>query len=342
MARRAGAPGPCSGCRQRSEVPAVTITARAARLVAHGEALRVEQVELADPGEGEALVELAYAGVNPVDRYQVLGRVAAELPLPRTPGSEASGIVRTGTAERPVLANRGALAGAGDGLFATHAVVRADRLVEVPEGVGLDLAAAMGVAGTTAWRCVTELAEVAADDRVLVLGASGGVGSIVVSACHRIGAEIVGHCGAAAKVPFVAARGADRVMTGDAAALRDGLAGFRPTAVFDPLGGPFTGVAVEAMAERGRLVLFGTSAEPTGVLPLQLLYRKGLRVLGYGGLIEPPEALARGMRDSLAALRDGRLEVVVDDVLGLDEVNEALDRLARREVEGKLLLDLRH
>ncbi len=314
--------------------------ARAARLVELGRPVAVEEIDLAEPADGELLVELAYAGVNPVDRYQVLGRVGADLALPRTLGSEAAGTVTAGVgAGRRVFVNRAAIARPGDGLWASHAIVRADKVIDVPDGVASDVAAATGVAGTTAWRCVTEWAGVSPEDRVLVLGASGGVGSAIVSICSRLGAHVVGQVSSVAKEEFVAERGANRVVTADAAALVPALEGLRPTVVFDPLGGGFTGAAIEALAPKGRLVLFGTSADAIGEVPLQALYRKGLSVLGYGGLGEPEEAIVRGVRESLQALADGRMEVVIGATLPLGSVNEALGRLADRKVLGKLVMD---
>jgi NADPH2:quinone reductase len=94
------------------------------------------------------------------------------------------------------------------------------------------------------------------------------------------------------------------------------------------------------MAPRGRLVLFGTSADATGQVPLQALYRKSLRVLGYGGLMETEQAIAAGIRAALAAVADGRLEVCIDSVLPLEDVNDAFARLVKRYVRGKLVLDL--
>ncbi|HET9091932.1 MAG TPA: zinc-binding alcohol dehydrogenase family protein [Acidimicrobiales bacterium] len=314
---------------------------RAARLAAHGEPLVIDEVELPEPDKGQLVVEMAYAGVNPVDRYQVLGRVAADAALPRTVGSEGSGTVASPSGgARRVFVNRDALVREGDGLWASHALVRADKLVDVPDGVGLEMAAAMGVAGVTAWRCVTELAKVTPSDRVLVLGASGGVGSIAVSIAHHLGAEVVAQTGSARKADFVGGRGADRVVVAEANTLLDQLAGFVPTVVLDPLGDGYTGAAVEALAPRGRLVLFGTSADGSGTLPLQALYRKAVTILGYGGLIEPEERIRQGVHDCLEALAAGRLEIVIDDVVALGAVNEALERLATRGVEGKLVLDL--
>lgn len=307
----------------------MTIDARAARLHEHGAPLVVEDVRLAEPQAGEVVVDMAFAGVNPVDRYMALGRVAPDAERPRTLGSEGAGTV----GGRPVVV-RGRV-------WATKVVAPQSSLIQVPEGVDLATAAAMGVAGVTAWRCVTEIAEVRDDDRALVLGASGGVGSMIVSVVRSLGATVWGQCATDAKRDFVKACGAEEVVVGDAAAISEAIAKFRPSVVFDPLGGAFTGAAVGAMEPRGRLVLFGTSADSSGVVPLQQFYRKSLRMLGYGGLMETEEAIAAGIRAALAAVVTGRLEVVIDSVLPLDRVNDALARLLDRSVSGKLVLDLR-
>ncbi|MGH9110408.1 MAG: quinone oxidoreductase family protein [Acidimicrobiales bacterium] len=309
----------------------------AARLTAHGEPLVVEEAELVGPTGGEVVVDLAYAGVNPVDRYIALGRVAPDGPLPRTIGSEGVGTV----GGRWVVVQGHGLASRRDGLWAGAASVPAEAMVDIPDGVDPVAASAIGVAGATAWRTVTELARVTAEDRVLVLGASGGVGSMILSLARSLGAVVWGHTGREAKAPWIQARGAEHAVVADAGQLGPAVAELRPTVVFDPLGGGFTGAAIEALEPHGRLVIFGTSADPQGMVPLQALYRKGLSVLGYGGLIEPAEALARGITGALRALADGQLEVSVADVLPLQRVNEALDRLAGREVRGKLVLDLR-
>ncbi|MGH9208787.1 MAG: zinc-binding dehydrogenase, partial [Acidimicrobiales bacterium] len=122
----------------------------------------------------------------------------------------------------------------------------------------------MGVAGVTAWRVVTELAQVNDSDRVLVLGASGGVGSIIVSVARRLGATVWGQTGDAAKQTWVRERGAENVVVIGAGGLREAVRELKPTVVFDPLGNGFTGAATDALEESGRLVIFGTSGEATG------------------------------------------------------------------------------
>lgn len=307
----------------------------AARLVEHGKPLEVEDVELPGPGAGETIVEMAYAGVNPVDRYMALGRVAPDGPLPRTLGGEGAGTVDG----RRVMVRGHGLGAVRDGVWARAAVVPEAALVDVPDGVELTDAAAMGVAGVTAWRSVTELARVSADDTVVVLGATGGVGHMIVSLAHALGATVIGQTGHADNRDWLAGRGADHVVVGEAEGLAGQLSAFRPSVVFDPLGDGFTGQAIEALQPHGRLILFGTSAGPEGEVPLQALYRKGLTVRGYAGLLEPDEAMTAGARAALEALARGQFSVTIDSILPLQEVNEAFERIEQRSVRGKLLLD---
>src|SRR3954470_21686280 len=139
---------------------------KAARLHHHGDPLVVDEVSLPAPAAGEVRVELAFAGANPVDTYVAAGRVAAEGPLPRTVGSEASGHLDG----RPVLVTGAGLGSTRDGVWASAANVPAAAIVPLPEGDGLREAAAMGVAGLTSWHTL-QLAGAHSGDRVLVLGA---------------------------------------------------------------------------------------------------------------------------------------------------------------------------
>jgi NADPH:quinone reductase len=309
---------------------------RAARLVEHGRPLEVRRVPLAERGAGDVVVEMAFSGVNPVDRYGALGRVALDAPVPRTLGVEGVGRLEG----RWVVMYGHGLGTARDGLWADAAVVPRSACVDVPDGVEPAVAAALGVAGSTAHRTVLDLGKVTSDDRVLVLGASGGVGSMIVSLSHSIGAQVWGQTGSEHKAHAIEEGGADRSVVADAGALAGAVADLRPTVVFDGLGDGFTGAAIEALEPNGRLVLFGASAEAEGRVPLLLLYRKNLKVLGYGGLIQPEDAIRRSVTGALEAVRDGRMVVKIDSILPLEDVNEAFRRIAQREVSGKLVLAL--
>jgi NADPH2:quinone reductase len=241
---------------------------------------------------------------------------------------------------RPVLLHGAGLAAQRDGVWAERVVVPRSAVTDIPDGVDLAEAAGMGVAGVTAWRTATEFARVTADDRVLVLGASGGVGSILVSLCHSIGARVWGQTGNPDKADFVTSLGAEEAITAGPADLAAGLEPLSPTVVFDALGDSFTPAALEALAPCGRLVSFGVSAGPMAEINMQVLYRKGLTVYGYGGLIEPEERIAAGRTAALAALAEGRMRVVIADRLPLGRVNDAFAALVNRAVTGKIILDL--
>lgn len=311
-------------------------TVRAARLTAHGQPLEIQEVQLPEPGEDEVRVRLLYGGVNPVDRYTAEGWVNPVAPLPRTLGGEASGEVDG----RPVLVTGERLGAVRDGLWAQAAVVPTAAIVDLPEGVEPRDAAAMGVAGLTALKCVRELARVTAEDRVIVLGASGGVGAMIVSLASAAGATVWGHTGSAHKAAAISETGAEHVIIGDADKVARELDDLRPTVAFDPLGDGFVEPVVEAMTERGRIVSFGVSAGAEVTFNIQQLYRKMLSLLGYGGMQLTREERRPGLEAALEALRAGELKVRVDSVLPLEDVNEAFRRLVERDVQGKLLLDL--
>lgn len=311
-------------------------TVRAARLVEHGQPLRIEDVELPAPDDGEVRVDLRYGGVNPVDRYVAEGRVAPDGPRPRTLGGEASGELDG----RPVLVAGEALGSARDGVWAQAAVVPRSAVVPVPDGVELPHAAAMGIAGLTALNCVRRLAQVTAEDRVVVLGASGGVGSMIVSLARAAGATVWGQTGSESKAATITEDGAHRVLVGGPEEIAADLADFEPTVAFDPLGDGFVAPLVESMQARGRIVSFGVSAGAEATFNIQMLYRKTLSLLGYGGMNLARDERRPGLEAALEAVRAGDLKVRIDTVLPLEEINEAFRRLIDRRVQGNLLLDL--
>jgi NADPH2:quinone reductase len=309
---------------------------RAARLIEHGRPLVVEEVSLPEPGADELRVDLAFGGVNPIDRYIAEGRVAPDAPLPRTLGGEAGGYVDG----RPVLVAGEGLGTARDGVWAQAAVVPSAAVLDLPAEVEPREGAAMGIAGLTAFNCVRTLAEVSDDDRVFVLGASGGVGSMIVSLARATGATVWGQTGTEDKASGIAEMGAERVLVGDAEQIAAELADFQPTVGFDPLGDGFTAPLVAAVAPRARIVSLGTSAGAEVTFNMQQLYRKMLSLLGYGGMQLTREERRRGLQAALKAVAAGDLKIRVHEILPLDQVNEAFERLSQRRHHGKLLLDL--
>src|SRR5579862_2982695 len=144
---------------------------RAMRLHALNGPLQLDDVDQPAPGSGETLVHVRYISVNPIDIWATQGKAGPAPSLPFVPGVEGVGEADG----RLVLVNGSGLGTVRDGVFQEYVTAPASATIPLPDGVDLQQAAAMGVAGTTAWRVVHDFAHVTKEDRVLVLGASGGV-----------------------------------------------------------------------------------------------------------------------------------------------------------------------
>jgi len=303
-----------------------------------GEPLVVEEAPEPSLGPGEVLVEVAYAGVNPLDLWVSRGTVAGgSQPLPFIPGAEG-----VGRAEGRWVVVRGAGVGVTRaGTYAERVAVPPEAVFDLPEGADPVQAAALPIVGATAWALAHRVAGVTAEDRALVLGASGGVGSLLLQVLRSAGVRAWGQTGSPDKAAFVREQGAERVVVTEAAGLAEAAAELRPTVVFDPLGDGFTAAAIKVLEPYGRLVLFGVSAGASHELDLRQLYRKAVSLLTYSGTIEPVERVREATEAVLAELAAGRLRVPVQEVLPLEAAPEAHRRIEERRVCGKLVLDVR-
>ena len=309
---------------------------RAARLHSIGGTLQLDELPDPEPGPGERLVEIAYASVNPLDVWIAQGSVgAAAANLPWTPGTEAAGHVDG----QPVLVRGGGLGVIRQGLYCSLIAVPDSWLLPVAAGLDLAEVAAMPVAGVTAWQALHARAHVESDDRVLVLGASGGVGAMAVQLAKAAGATVWGQTGSAAKADGITANGADNVVVAGADTLESAVASYQPTVILDALGGPYTDAAIAAIANKGRLVVYGTSNDERVSINLRRLYRKGVDVLGYSGLVETADEQRVALDTLLAMMAAGTVNVPVGDALPLSAAADAHARILGRGVEGKIVLD---
>jgi NADPH2:quinone reductase len=309
---------------------------RAITVASYGSPLLL--TEVADPvaGDGQEIVEVVYAAVNPLDIWVSQGSFAGVTPQPHIPGVD--GLARRIDGSL-VIANGAGVGVAAPGTYAERVAIASATLVPVPPGVDEQQAAALGVAGVTAWMCVHSLGGVTSADTVLVLGASGGVGSVALQLAANAGATVVAQTSSERKAGDLGATGAHVVVGSDGPSLRAALGTTAPTLVIDGLGGEFTGACVDAAAPGCRIVNFGTSSSTTVTFDMRAFYRKGTRLLGYGGLLLTADQRAAAFAALFADVAAGRLHVPIDAVLPLAGAGEAHRRILAREVEGKILLD---
>jgi NADPH2:quinone reductase len=298
-----------------------------------------------DRPEGKAVVELLAAALNPADLAIASGSFpAGSPPLPYVPGIEGVGRVVQSARFSPgtrVWASGRGLGVASDGSFAERFVAADEVLVEVPEAAADVAAAAFGQVGLAAFMPLSWLAPVRRDESVLVLGATGSVGSVAVQVAKLLGAGRVVAVGRdPGRLEAVRGLGADVVLSLDGEDFRGRLAaavdGAPPTLVLDLLWGAPLEAAASVAAAGARIVHIGQSGGPTATLASGLVRGKQLQILGYSNFAVPLEELARGYAEVVGHAVAGRIRLTTEAV-ALEHVGECWER-QRRGHEVKLVL----
>jgi NADPH2:quinone reductase len=288
-------------------------------------------------GEGRALVELRAAALNPADLAIASGSFpAGSPPLPYVPGIEGVGTViessRFAPGTRVWASGRGLGVGA-DGTLAEQFAAVDDVLVEVPAGADDLVAAAVGVVGLAGWLPLAWLAPVRPGETVLVLGATGNVGSVAVQAAKILGAGRVVAVGRdAGRLARARELGADETVELGGDGFRERLAaavdGAAPTLVLDALWGAPLEAAAAVAGPGARIVHVGQSAGPTATIVSGLVRGKQLQILGYSNFAVPQDAVAQAYADVVEHAVAGRIAIEAEAV-PLDRVGEAWARQAQ-------------
>ncbi|MFN4001975.1 NADP-dependent oxidoreductase [Microcella sp.] len=283
--------------------------------------LRIDELDIAPPGPGEVRVRFAAGGLNPVDWKIRSGRSRIQLPLPVAVGREFSGrIEAVGSGVDDLAVGDAVFGSIPQGAFADLVVAPASVVARVPEGVPLDVAAGIALAGQTAWDAL-ESQGLHRGDVIVVSAAAGGVGGVLSQLAVARGVHVIGTAGAGNHA-WLRSRGVEPVLYGEG--LRERLAAAAPdgiTAVFDQSGTETieTALALGVPPERVNTI----AADAT-------LY--GVRNVGRGA-VHPPTL------DALAALvADGTIELPVAARYPLSEVRAAFERLETGHLRGKVVV----
>jgi NADPH2:quinone reductase len=261
--------------------------------------------------EGDLVVDVVAAGLNPIDLRMASGTLAARrTELPSVVGSE--GIGRTDDGRRVYF-------DASSGSFAERAAVKGDP-VEVPDGVGDAEAVAYGVAGLAAWLALDK-ARLSEGERVLVLGASGPVGAIALQLARLRGAG---------RVVAAARRALDPTHPADAFVSLAGDVAFDEEfdVVIDPLWGKPAAAAVAALAFHGRLVHLGQSAGGEATFASADVRFKELSIIGHTNFATPAAERAQALQEMWRHAAAGELTVGCETV-PLAAVADAWERQAQ-------------
>lgn len=311
------------------------------------EVVRVEEVPDPDVGPGQVRVRIGAAAVNFPDVLLVAGQYQIPVAAPFVPGSEFAGtVVELGPGAGSLAAGDVVIGTGITGAFAEQAVVGADGLTKVPDGVDLRAAAAFGVAHRTAYHVLRSVASVQPGEELVVLGAGGGVGLAAVQLGAALGATVTAVASSAEKLAVASAHGAARVIDHRGSDLRAALKEALPggsDVVVDPVGGTLSEPALRSLRYDGRFVTVGYASGEIPRIPLNLVLLKGCRVLGFQFIdfaTHRAEELARNEAELLALLAAGRATPHVGATFRLDQVVEALRFVAEGRAIGKVVIDV--
>ncbi|ARF75345.1 NADPH:quinone reductase [Kitasatospora albolonga] len=305
------------------------------------EVLRARQVEDPVPGPGQVLVDVAYASVTFVETQVRSGNGPFSRPtLPRVPGNGVGGrVAAVGPGVDPSLAGTVVVTTTGGaGGYAERALARADEVVPVPPGLGIQDAVALLADGRTALLLFRQ-AEVRPGEKVLVEAAAGGVGSLLVQLAVQAGARVIGAARGAHKAELVTSLGASYVDYSEERWLRRvrDAAGGALDVVFDGVGGAIGTEAAGALGPGGRLSLYGMASGADAELDEDDLAARQIRTLGLFAAPGPAETHAY-IGEALRLAADGVLRPVVGQVFPLASAAEAHAAIEARATVGKTLL----
>lgn len=308
------------------------------------DALTYADVPEPSPARGQVLVAIEFAGVNFIDVYQREGLYP--IPTPFTPGLEAAGtVVGLGPGVDDFhVGDRVAYQGI-HGAHAERAVVPADRLVRLPDGVSTRDAAALMLQGLTAHYLATSTYPLKSGDTCLVHAAAGGVGLLLCQIAKLRGARVFGTVSTEQKAALAREAGADEVIrytTQNFVTETKRLTANRGVeVVYDSVGRTTFDQSLECLAPRGFMVLFGQSSGPVAPINPQLLSQKGSLYLTRPTLAHyaaTRDELVNRTRELFGWVRDGRLSIRIDREVPFKDVAEAYRALEGRETSGKILL----
>jgi NADPH2:quinone reductase len=308
------------------------------------EVLKVVEVPIPKPGPGQVLIKVAATGINFIEIYFREGRYKSSLPF--IPGSEASGIVdMLGDGVSGFAVGDAVATTAAQGSYAEYALVAAEKLVHVPTGVDLRLAAAAMLQGMTAHYLVHSTFPLKAGDTALIHAAAGGVGLLLTQMAHEIGARVIGTVSTEEKAKLAREAGADEVILyteqdfeKETKRLTDNRG---VDVVYDSVGKTTFDGSLNCLRPRGMMVLFGGSSGAVPPFDPTILNTKGSLFLTRPTLVSytaTREELEWRAGDVLKGVADETLKIRAEHWYSLQNAAQAQIDIASRKTTGKLLL----
>jgi len=230
------------------------------------EVLKIENIKIGDPGPNDVLIETRAMGLNYIDTYHRSG--SYPLPLPSGIGVEASGIIKKiGSKVKDLsVGNSVAYGGLPIGAYAEERIYPADKLVKLPEGISLEVAACIMTKGLTTYYLLYKTFPVKSHDTILFHAAAGGVGQIFCQWAKSLGCKVIGTVGSDEKISIAKKNGCDLVINYSkenfTEKVMDYTKGIGVPVVYDGVGEKTFEDSIACLKNTGTMVSFGNASGP--------------------------------------------------------------------------------
>lgn len=308
--------------------------------------LRIDDIPAPTPGEGEVLIDVRAAGVNFPEVLLSYGKYQFKPDPPFIPGGEASGVIgAVGAGVTSLKVGDRVAATMINGAFAEKIVVHELAAVKLPDAVDFQVGAVTLLTYATTYHALVDRAQLKAGETLLVLGAAGGVGVAAIQLGKLLGAKVIAAASTPEKIAFCKQMGADEGVCYGTEDLKERVKaltnGDGANVIYDPVGGRYSEPALRSIAWEGRFLVVGFAAGDIPKIPLNLVLLKGCQIVGvfWGSFAMREPVRQRANADKILAwVGEGKLKPHVDASLPFEKAADALERLEKRQVLGKLVL----
>lgn len=307
--------------------------------------LKWEEVELSDPGPGEAKIRQTAVGLNFIDIYMRKGLYPQDK-LPFTPGTEGAGEVMAVGEGVDAVAVGDRVAYAGPvGAYAEARLVPAERLVKIPETITDETAAAAMLKGMTAEYLLRQTYRVGPETVMLFHAAAGGVGQIATRWAASLGATVIGTVGSAEKAKIAEENGCAHVINyrerDFAEAVNEITEGAGVDVVYDSVGKDTFPASLDCLKKRGLWVTFGNASGPVPEFSVLLLSQKGSLYVTRPSLFDyvaTREQLVATANSLFEAIETGKTAIAIAQRYDLADASQAHADLEGRKTTGSTVL----
>jgi NADPH2:quinone reductase len=300
--------------------------------------LRIEEVPIPQPSDGEALVRVKAAAINPSDIGDVAGRFK-KTTLPRTPGRDFAGVVVKGKQREgeEVWGSAPNLGIVRDGSHAEYVVVPVETLSLRPKSLSMAQAATIGIPYITAWASVVNAAQIQAGETILIVGARGAVGQAATQIANWKKARVIGADTTSDPIP-----GTEAVVNTKSEDLRERVleltAGKGVNAVFNTVGGPLFEPAFQSLAFGGRQVVIASPGDPRVSFNLVDFYHNFSQLLGVDSYGLTAQQIRKTANELQAGFEKGALKPQAIEIVPFEKAVDAYSRMAAGQTKAKQVL----